>query len=150
MSAETFPRKMHRSNQAVMREFYNRFKNRYASTEDFKTTIEQLTGADLGWFFDQWVYGNQLPTYRVAWKKEKQQDGMWKVTMRIRQQGVGEKFRMPVPVKIADEDGKAIRLRINVTSATNEVELPPVAFEPEEVVFNDLTSVLCDVKEERF
>jgi len=106
--------------------------------------------SDLGWFFDQWVYGNQLPTYRVAWKKEKQQDGMWKVTMRIRQQGVGEKFRMPVPVKIADEDGKAIRLRINVTSATNEVELPPVAFEPEEVVFNDLTSVLCDVKEERF
>lgn len=134
----------------VMREFYNRFKNRHASTEDFKTTVEQLTGADLGWFFDQWVYGNQLPTYRVAWKKEQQQDGQWKVTMRIRQQGVGEKFRMPVPVKIADEDGKAIRLRINVTAATNEVELPPVAFEPEEVVFNDLTSVLCDVKEEKF
>ncbi|MBU3699456.1 MAG: hypothetical protein FGM33_05515 [Candidatus Kapabacteria bacterium] len=134
----------------VMREFYNRFKNKHASTEDFRTTVEQLTGADMKWFFDQWVYGNELPTYRVAWKKELTLEGQWKVTMRIRQQGVSESFRMPIPVKIVDEDGKAVRLRINVTSATNEVELPPFQFEPEDVVFNDLSSVLCDVKTESY
>ncbi|MEY3386436.1 MAG: hypothetical protein RIR53_1247 [Bacteroidota bacterium] len=134
----------------VMREFYNRFKNKHASTEDFKSTIEQLTGADLKWFFDQWVYGNELPTYRVAWKKELTLEGQWKVTMRIRQQGVSESFRMPVPVKVVDEDGKAMRLRINVTSTTNEVELPPLQFEPDDVIFNDLSSVLCDVKTESY
>lgn len=134
----------------VMREFYSRHKNSHASTDDFKKTIQQLTGADVSWFFDQWVYGNELPTYRVAWKKEQQPDGQWKVTMRIRQQGVSESFRMPIPVKITDEDGKAVRLRINVSSATNEVELPPFQFEPEDVIFNDLASVLCEVKTERY
>ncbi|MBU3678301.1 MAG: M1 family metallopeptidase [Candidatus Kapabacteria bacterium] len=134
----------------VMREFYNRHKNSHASTDDFRTTIEKLTGSDVKWFFDQWIYGNELPTYRVAWKKDKQPDGQWKVTMRIKQEGVSDAFVMPVPVKVTNEDGKALRMRINVTSRTNEVVLPLFAFEPEDVVFNDLASVLCDVKTERY
>lgn len=134
----------------VMREFYSRHKSSHASTDDFRKTIEELTGSNVSWFFDQWVYGNELPTYRVAWKKEKQDDGQWKVTMRIRQEGVSDSFVMPVPVKVTDEDGRAMRMRINVSSKTNEVALPLFAFEPEDVIFNDLASVLCEVKTEKF
>ena len=134
----------------VMKEFYNRFKNSHASTDDFRAIIEQLTGSNVGWFFDQWIYGNELPTYHVAWKKEELSDGQWKVTMRIRQEGVSESFVMPVPVKVTNEDGKAVRMRVNVSAQTNEVVLPLFGFEPEDVVFNDLASVLCNVNTEKF
>ncbi|MEN9282002.1 MAG: hypothetical protein RL594_937 [Bacteroidota bacterium] len=134
----------------VMREFYSKHKSAHATTDDFKATIERLTGSDVSWFFNQWVYGNEIPSYNVAWKKEQQQDGQWKVTMRIRQHGVSESFVMPIPVKVASEDGKLVRMRINVGSTTNEVSLPLFTFEPEDVIFNDLSSVLCEVIMEDF
>jgi len=49
-----------------MSTFYTDFKGKRATTNDFRLTIEKLTGVDLRWFFDQWVYGNEIPTYTVA------------------------------------------------------------------------------------
>jgi aminopeptidase N len=34
-----------------------------ASTADLRAVFERTTGRDLGWFFDEWVYGEKFPTY---------------------------------------------------------------------------------------
>lgn len=134
----------------VMREFYKRHKGGHASTEDLRTTIQDVTGADLGWFFDQWVYGNQLPTYRVAWKKAELPKQEWSVVLQVTQEGVSDDFAMLVPVKIVGDDGQVVRVRVTVRGPFTQIELPHTNFEPDEVIFNDLSSVLCDVKTASF
>ncbi|MBC8125251.1 MAG: hypothetical protein H7X70_05915, partial [Candidatus Kapabacteria bacterium] len=64
---------------SVMKQFYMNYNGKGASTADFQRTVESVTGTDMSWFFEQWIYGNELPTYRVAWKKEALPGGQWKV-----------------------------------------------------------------------
>lgn len=134
----------------VMRTFYSRYKGKRTSTKEFQQTIEDLTGADMGWFFDQWVYGNQIPTYTFAWKKEPQRNGKWRITMRVKQSDVPISFRMNIPLKITFDDDTINRLRIVVTGEESTIELPFFDKEPVAFTFNDLSSVLCEVDEESF
>jgi aminopeptidase N len=55
----------------TMREFYGTYQGKRASTEDFRQIAEKHMGADLGWFFDQWIYGTEIPTYRVAYRSDR-------------------------------------------------------------------------------
>ncbi|WP_299822610.1 M1 family aminopeptidase [uncultured Pontibacter sp.] len=41
-----------------------------ASTADLQKVFEQLTGKQLGYFFDQWYAGTGYPTFRIAWNQE--------------------------------------------------------------------------------
>jgi aminopeptidase N len=130
----------------IMKDFYRKHEGRRASTEDFRKVVEKHTGADMGWFFDQWVYGAEIPTYRVAHRAEKTPDGRWKVKLRVRQEGVSESFQMYVPVTLELGKKQVARFRVKVAGPMTELELPPVPAEPKKVVFNDLEGVLAEVK----
>jgi len=134
----------------MMSSFFKAYQGKHASTDDLRMHIEKLTGKDMKWFFDQWVDNNQIPTYRVAWKKEKQADGTWRVTLRVKQEEVDESFYMLIPIKVSF-DGNAIqRMRVSMTGKEAEIALPPFQQEPDDVTFNDLHSVLCTVKTESY
>jgi aminopeptidase N len=100
----------------------------------------------MDWFFDQWVYGTGIPTYKVAWQAEPVVDN-WHVTLRIDQERVPPDFLMYVPVLLELEDKTSVRVRVKVTGARSEIRLPPVPARPKRVKFNDLEGVLADVKE---
>jgi hypothetical protein len=100
----------------------------------------------MGWFFDQYVYGAEIPTYRVAHRTEKTADGQWKVKLRVRQEHVPEGFRMYVPVRLDLGKKQAARFRVKVQGPVTELELPPVKAQPKKVTFNDLEGVLAEVK----
>ncbi len=134
----------------VMREFYMRHRGKRASTQDFQKTIEDVTGVNLQWFFDQWVYGNQIPTYTYAYKSEKQADGTYKNTIRIKQTGVPETFRMYIPIKVILDNGNSARFRIVMTGAEAVMDLPTTTSEIDDILFNDLASVLCEHSEESY
>jgi len=59
----------------TMRDFYTSYQGKRASTADFRRVAEQHAGIDLGWFFDQWVYGTAVPAYRVAYRTQPVEDG---------------------------------------------------------------------------
>lgn len=130
----------------IMKDFYRKYEGRRASTEDFRRVVERHTNTDMGWFFDQFVYGAEIPTYRVAHKVEKTADGQYRVKLRVRQEGVPESFQMYVPVTLALGKKQAARFRVKVAGPFTELELPPVPVEPKKVVFNDLEGVLAEVK----
>jgi aminopeptidase N len=44
-----------------------RFRYGHATTEDFRGVMETAAGTSLGYFFDEWVYGEGFPTYRPTW-----------------------------------------------------------------------------------
>jgi hypothetical protein len=134
----------------LMRDFYARYEGQAATTEEFIRIAQRYAGQDLGWFFDQWVYGTDVPTYRFATRTERTTDGKYKVTCRVDQSNVPETFRMPVPVRIDFAGGRSARVRQLVQGPNTEFVLPIMDEEPRAVVFNDLASVLCRVEQVRW
>ncbi|MFH1010021.1 MAG: M1 family aminopeptidase [bacterium] len=131
--------------KTVLREFYQRFQGQRANTEDFRKVLEEVTGESFHWFFDQWVYGADIPTYRWNYAKRKEGD-YWRVALEVQQEGVPSDFHMPVPVTLKFKDGTRATVRIEVRGEQESYELPRMKQEPVEVSFNDYSSVLCELK----
>jgi aminopeptidase N len=129
-----------------MRDFYASYEGKRASTADFRRIVERHIGTDMGWFFDQWIYGTALPTYRVAYRTDRIENGQFRVRLQVRQEGVPDDFLMYVPVTLDLGKDRVARLRVKVTGARTEIELPPMPAEPKAVRFNDLEGVLAEVK----
>ena len=132
----------------TMRDFYRTYQGKRASTDDFRRVAEQHIGTDLGWFFDQWVYGTDIPTYRVAYRSEPADGGQYRVKLRVRQENVGDDFQMYVPVTLDLGDDRIARVRVKVRGRQSEIELPLMPAKPKSIRFNDLDGVLAEVKME--
>ena len=131
----------------IMKDFYGKHEGRRAGTGDFRRVVERHTGTDMGWFFDQFVHGTAIPTYRVAHRVEKAEDGRrYRVKLKVRQDDVPESFRMYVPVTVEMDRKQVARFRVKVEGAVTEIALPLVPAEPKKVTFNDLEGVLAEVK----
>jgi predicted metalloprotease with PDZ domain len=130
----------------TMRDFYRSYQGKRASTADFRRVVERHTGMDMGWFFDQWIYGSALPTYRVAYRAVAMEDGQYRVRLQVQQDGVPDDFMMYVPVTLDLGKDRVAHLRVKVKGPRSELELPPMPAAPKSVKFNDLEGVLANVK----
>jgi aminopeptidase N len=55
----------------ILRTYYNDYKYGTATTEQFKQVCENVSGMNLNYFFDQWVYkGTSRPEFEYSWKAE--------------------------------------------------------------------------------
>jgi hypothetical protein len=54
----------------MMRDYYETYKGKRATTLDFQRVVEKHIGRPMDWFFDEWVYGTAVPTYTFAWNVE--------------------------------------------------------------------------------
>jgi hypothetical protein len=135
----------------MMHDFTKTYANRNASTEDFKLIAEKhikpawdLTGnGRLDWFFGEWVFGTEVPKYRLEYSLEPADAGNFEIVGRLTQSDVSERFAMAVPVYV-DFDGKLIRalsLRI-AGSATREFKIK-VPKKPKRVLLNAYDDVLA-------
>lgn len=131
---------------AMLRDFYETYRGHRASTGDFQRIVEQHVGVNMDWFFNEWVYGSAIPTYRVATKTEPADGGRYRVTLRVDQEGVADDFRMYVPVTVDLDRNRQARFRVEVRGPHTEIALPLVPSEPRRVNFNELEGVLCEVK----
>lgn len=87
----------------ILRSYYAdpRYQYATATTEDFQALCEQISGLDLGRFFQQWIYDEGYPIYEYAWSYRTENDGTFTVSGFTRQvQKVGSIFRMPVDVTV--------------------------------------------------
>ena len=74
-----------------------------AVTTDLMDTFEASSGEDLGWFFDQWVYGIGEPTYTWGWAIQPDGAGGWQVDLSVSQDLTA--FRMPMVARLTYADG---------------------------------------------
>ena len=134
--------------ERFIRALFTRFRGRSIATEEFQAFLEAYVQVDLQWFFDQWVYGTDVPTYRFAYTTEKVDGGQVRMTIRVRQEDVPEDFRMPVPLLLDfGAEGRAV-VPVVVTGRELVTELPLLPREPDAVVFNASESVLAEVRTE--
>ena len=121
---------------AMMKEFVERHRNGAASTEDFwnvasqhfaRTPIAQKFGLrDLNWFFRQWVYGTDLPSYQLEYEVKTQPDGGLLVSGVVKQDNVGKDWLMVLPVDFSFDGNQEARttLRAAGPSTAFELKLP--------------------------
>jgi hypothetical protein len=131
--------------KGIMRDFYTQYRGRRASTRDFQTVVEQHVGQPMDWFFQQWVYGWQLPTYKVATRTEPAEEGKFRIKLRVLQENVPETFVSYVPVTVELGNNRMARVRVKVQGARTEVDLPLMPAQPKAVKFNDFNGVLAEV-----
>ena len=117
------------------------------STRSFEAAVTRAFGEPMDWFFDQWVYGVEVPTYRPDLKVSPQVDSPAPFVLhgRIRQEDVSEGFKMPVPIRLTFDDRPPIIHRVWVDADEVRVELPLPA-EPNRVEFNAEHGVLAKVR----
>lgn len=133
---------------ALLRDFHQSHAGGTASTDDFQQLVERHAGIPMGWFFDQWVRGRALPRYRVAWKSEPADGGRYRVRLRVIQEGVPAEFQSPVLVSADLGENRFAHFRVAVTGTTQEYTSPLLPSEPKRITFNELRSVLGEVKME--
>jgi aminopeptidase N len=81
------------------------YKN--AVTDDFKRNVEAVTGQNLTYFFNQWIYGENYPKYSVSMNSTDAGNGFYNTAVKIEQEVNTNPafFTMPVDVKLFFDDG---------------------------------------------
>ncbi len=80
---------------------------------DFIEVVNEATGEDYSWFFDQWLYAADHPVYQNTFMFTNLGSGIWQVDFNARQiQSDTVYFRMPLEIMISFEDGSDTLLRI--------------------------------------
>jgi hypothetical protein len=135
---------------AMMHDFVQSHRDRPASTESFKAVIEKhmskimdLQGnGRMDWFFNEWVYGTEVPRYKFDYQLEPADGGKVKLHMTVTQSEVDDHFVMLVPV-YADFGKGMVRIgQLGVagnSTRTADVVLP---MKPKKVALNAYKEIL--------
>jgi len=132
----------------VMRDFLATHKGGFVSTKDFQAAVTRHAPGDWSWFFDEWVDGTGIPSYRWSYNIAAAPDaeGKWSVALKVRQADVPAGFKMSVPVAV-DFGGKTSHVRVMVDQPEKTFTL---AFpeKPRSLIFNPDSEVLAKVKKD--
>ncbi|HSS50590.1 MAG TPA: hypothetical protein VLX28_16760, partial [Thermoanaerobaculia bacterium] len=133
----------------ILRDFLAAHQGGFVSTKDFQAAVARRAPEDWSWFFDEWVDGTAIPSYRWSYKLAAAPDaeGKWPVALRVRQADVPAGFKMSVPVVVDFGNGKTERLRVMVDDAEKTFTLS-FAEKPRSLTFNPDSEVLAKVKKE--
>ena len=111
-----------------LKQYYSRNRFAHPQPVDLRLAMEQASGRDLGWFFDQWLYRTASLDYGIASATTEQAADGWVTTVRVRRTGDAW---MPVDLQVGDER-RALESRdreqvVRVTTPTRpgEVILDP-------------------------
>jgi aminopeptidase N len=107
-----------------------------ATTEDFQAIAESVYGQSLNYFFQEWVYGVNEPTYTLGWDKSFVSGDIYNVTLTI-YQAVNSNpsfYTMPVQIRINSSLGDT------TVTLFNDAQIQTFQFDivgdPQSVVFD--------------
>ncbi len=124
----------------AMRSYAQSYAYSNATTDDFKTAFESVSGLDLDEFFDEWVYQAGYPEYRWSWTTFWDGD-QHRLDVTIDQVQLNAPvFTIPVEIRVTTAAGDQL-LRIPVPGP-HVVQQMAFADEPLDVRFDPLNHIL--------
>ena len=128
---------------ATERVFLDSFAYGTATTEDRKRIHEQVTGLELDWFYDEWVYMAGFPWYTINWFPRETADG-WEIVVDVGQNNGNQApdcFHMPVEILVALSGGGDTLLHWDIASNPQRNTFP-LSAEPTGIDFDPNTWIL--------
>ena len=93
----------------------------YADWPQVQRTFEDVSGKELSWFFNQWVYGKGTPHLRITEAHvERDSRTGYRVSVKVEQKGTA--YHLGVPVVVQMEQGEH-RARVDIRESTQTVAL---------------------------
>jgi aminopeptidase N len=97
---------------AGIRDYYKRYRDGNATTEDLRQVMEKQSGKDLAWFFKQWLRRPGSPVIDGAWHYDAVTK---KVVVRLTQKQPGDAYRLLLEVGISREGAAPKVVSIELT-----------------------------------
>lgn len=127
---------------AGIRLYYDRWALKHVNGKRFIRCMEQATGEDLDWFFDQWLHTTGWVDYHLRGWKVAEADSGFTTTIRISKDGY---YHAPVPIELRGDAGERMTTRLDPfvfqEAPTLTVTTP---FKPTQVTI-DPTDIFLDV-----
>ena len=122
-----------------IREYYRLYRDKNASTADFRRVMEEASERELGWFFAEWLTRGGMLKVRGRWSWDERA-----LRLDLEQLQAAEPYRMPIEVAIevageAERRTERIELGERRQSFTIPLDRPPrsVALDPRDLVLMD-------------
>ena len=139
--------------QKMMQDFLAAHFNGDISTNDFKKAVEaHMTPAmdvdkngTMDWFFDEWVYGSEMPSYKLAYSLTSGDGGKTILNAKLTQSGVSDNFVMLVPIYVDFGNGPAyLGSATIVGNKTLDINNIPLPTAPKKVSLAAMQDVLAE------
>ena len=126
---------------AGIREYYRRHRDGSASTADLREAMEEASGHELGWFFDEWLTRGGMLKVRARWGWDA---GAGALRVDLEQVQPGPPYRMPIELGIELDGEAGAHIERIELQAEREAFAIPLGRKPLSVVLDPRTFVLMD------
>lgn len=125
-----------------IREYYARYRNSNASTDDLRRVMEEVSGQKLDWFFDQWLNRNMSPSLDGGWSYDA---AAKEISIDLAQTQAGAGYRLPIEIGIVgDSTGVAPQIKkVEMTALKQHFDIPAKSA-PKDVILDPNTWVLMN------
>lgn len=114
------------------------FAHRDVTTEDFRDFCENISGMNLDWFFQQWIYQPFYPVYRWGYLHQvRSNEHFLEILIEQNQleSGYHHLYKMPVDLLVNYSNGTSDTLVVWDSLQTQSFQIP-IKSEPSEVIFD--------------
>jgi hypothetical protein len=140
----------------MMKDFVNRYRDKFASTDEFRMVAnEHFAKSPIGrmyrlntldWFFNQWVYHTELPSYQMEYQLKDEPDGKVLLTGSVSQENCPANWFMVLPIMISFGQKQEAYATVKAygAKASFQIKLPTrpkkVELDPRHWVLSDRTT----------
>jgi aminopeptidase N len=101
---------------SVCKTYQTRFANGNASTNDLRKLVNELSGSNYDFYFNQWIYGTGYPSYKTTWNGQGAKLSL--KVIRTNAHGGNNKFDLPIQIKLKRTTGDTM-LVVNINQDSN-------------------------------
>jgi len=124
---------------AGLQEYYRRYRDATASTADLVRVLEETSGEELDWFFDQWLHRTPSPSLEGSWRYD---PGSGSVVIELAQTQPGAAYRLDLEAGITESGTGGTRIELLRMTEKRQTFRLPAAGEPGDVVLDPGTWAL--------
>ncbi len=113
-----------------VRAYYKRYRDGNALSADFRRVMEEVSGRELGWFFDQWLYQPGHPRFRGHWLYDRDAKALLVTLEQTQDEPSVFRTKLDVGIRVEGTDRlrvETLDVRRRKQTFTLTLDAPPVS-----------------------
>jgi hypothetical protein len=131
----------------TMRDFVSTYAGKNASTADFQRIVEKHLGQPMDWFFDEWVYGTEIPRYEFSYSLKDAGGGKTVAHMSLTRSGVSDSFFMRAPLYAWVQGTPRHFALVSIKGSNTQSGDVTLNGRPEKITLDEFHTILAEEKQ---